>query len=157
MSEGRAKSDILRVTRVFVLLIYAVVLAYVVILSVAFVLQLLGASPTASFVDWIYRASARIMQPFRGMFPTQQVTSTSVFNASLLFAVIVYSLLGMLLHGAVTWLAVRIDELALRRSGAAAAPPAFSPATATASAGTAAGAPGGVETGIPRPSPGPYR
>src|SRR3978361_47765 len=108
MSNGRIRSGFLQGSRVVVWVVNAVVLAYLVILTIAFVLQLLGADPSASFVDWIYRASARVMQPFRGAFPTQQVTDSSVFNASLLFAAIVYSLLALLLNAALIWLSDRI-------------------------------------------------
>jgi|SRR3954447_9828548 len=152
MSDGQAKSGILRATRVLVWLIYAVVAAYSVILSIAFVLQLLGANPSASFVDWIYRSSARIMEPFRGMFPVEQVTSNSVFNASLLFAVILYSLVAMLLHGAVDWLSDRISLIAPRQR------PAAPPMAVSAPTGVPAAAPGDIDTAtVPRPSPERYR
>ena len=114
-SNGRIRSGFLQVSRVVVWAVDAVVLAYLVILMIAFVLQLLGADPSASFVDWIYQASARVMQPFRGAFPTQQVTDSSVFNASLLFAAIVYSLLALLLNAALIWLSDRIDAITARR------------------------------------------
>ena len=39
----------------------------------------------------MYQAADRIMEPFRGLFPTTQITDRAVFNASLLFAIIVYS------------------------------------------------------------------
>jgi len=103
-----AKSGVLRIARVLVWLVYAVVVAYTVILGTAFVLRLLGASPTADFVDWIYRATAKIMQPFRGMFPPEPVTGTSVFDASLLFALIVYSFLALFLQALVDWMSTRI-------------------------------------------------
>jgi len=107
---GEAKSAFLRIARVVVWLFYAVVAAYSIILGTAFVLRLLGASPTADFVEWIYRASAKVMQPFRGMFPPDPVTGESVFDASLLFAVIVYSFAAALLHGLIEWLTWRIYQ-----------------------------------------------
>ena len=84
------KRWILWVGRLFTLIIYLVFLAYAVIVGIAFVLQLLGANPEADFADWIYRAAASITEPFRGIFPTTQVSDRSTFNASLLFALIVY-------------------------------------------------------------------
>jgi uncharacterized protein YggT (Ycf19 family) len=132
MSGGRIRSGFLQVSRVLVWVVNAVVLAYLAVLTIAFVLQLLGADPSASFVDWIYRASARVMQPFRGAFPTQQVTDKSVFNASLLFAAIVYSLLALLLNAALIWLSDRIDAIAARRyvreSASQSWPPSGAPA-----------------------------
>jgi hypothetical protein len=102
------KRWILWVGRLFTLFIYAVFLAYAVIVGIAFVLQLLGANPDADFADWIYRAAANITEPFRGIFPTTQVTDRSTFNASLLFALIVYLVVAVILHGIVDWLARRI-------------------------------------------------
>ncbi len=124
MSGGDgAKSGVLRIARALVWLVYAVVVAYVMILGTAFVLRLLGASPTADFVDWIYRATAKIMQPFRGMFPPEEVTGTSVFDASLLFAVIVYSFLALFLQATVDWMSTRIYRIAERRQPPPMPPP----------------------------------
>jgi uncharacterized protein YggT (Ycf19 family) len=116
MSQGQTRSGILQVARVVILVIYAILMTYVLILLIAFGLRLFGASPTAPFVDWIYTASARMMQPFRGMFPTQQVTSKSVFDPSLLFAVLMYSIVAMLLHGVVDWLSDRIYGIEQRQA-----------------------------------------
>jgi uncharacterized protein YggT (Ycf19 family) len=102
------KRWILWVGRLFTLFIYVVFLAYAVIVGIAFVLQLLGANPEADFADWIYRAAANITEPFRGIFPTTQVTDRSTFNASLLFALVVYLVVAVILHGIVDWLARRI-------------------------------------------------
>jgi hypothetical protein len=98
------KRWILWVGKLFTLIIYAVLLAYAVIVGIAFVLQLLGANPNADFADWIYRAAANITEPFRGIFPTTPVTDRSVFNASLLFALIVYLIVAVFLHGLIDWL-----------------------------------------------------
>jgi uncharacterized protein YggT (Ycf19 family) len=124
--NGHPRSGFLRIARALVLLVYAVVMAYVVILSIAFFLQLLGASPTASFTDWVYRAAARIMEPFRGIFPTKQVSDESVFNASMLFAVVIYSLFATLLQAGVLWLSGHIYQ----RENAQGEPPAELPAAA---------------------------
>ena len=105
------KRWILWVGRLFTLIIYVVFLAYAVIVGIAFVLQLLGANPEADFADWIYRAAANITEPFRGIFPTTQVTDRSSFNASWLFALIVYLVVAVILHGIVDWLARRIAGL----------------------------------------------
>ena len=137
-----AKSGVLRVARALVWLVYAVVVAYSVILGTAFVLRLLGASPTADFVDWIYRATAKIMQPFRGMFPPEPVTGTSVFDASLLFALIVYSFLALFLQALVDWMSTRIYRIAEREQASAQYPPSQYPPSQ-----------GGPSQGAPGPSP----
>jgi len=97
------KRLILWVGRLITLFIYAVFLAYAVIVGIAFVLQLLGANPEADFAEWIYRAAANITEPFRGIFPSTEVTDRSTFNASLLFALIVYLVVAVILHGIVDW------------------------------------------------------
>ena len=102
------KRLILWVGRLITLFIYAVFLAYAVIVGIAFVLQLLGANPEADFAEWIYRAAANITEPFRGIFPSTEVTDRSTFNASLLFALIVYLVVAVILHGIVDWMARRI-------------------------------------------------
>ena len=102
------KRWILWVGKLVTLVVYLVFLAYAIIVGIAFVLQLLGANPTADFADWIYRAAESITQPFRGIFPTTQVTDRSFFNASWLFALIVYLILAVILHGIIDWLTRRI-------------------------------------------------
>ena len=102
------KRWILWVGKLVTLIVYAILLAYSVIVGIAFVLQLLGANPDADFADWIYRAAANITEPFRGIFPTTQVTDRSTFNASLLFALIIYLIVAVILHGIVDWLTRRI-------------------------------------------------
>jgi uncharacterized protein YggT (Ycf19 family) len=109
--DRKTKRWILWMGRLVVLVIYVIVFAYAVILAIAFVLRLLGANPDADFAEWIYTAAARIMEPFRGMFPTTEITERSVFDASLLFALLVYLFLGVLLNGAVDWLSRRIAGL----------------------------------------------
>ena len=102
------KRWILWVGKLVTLVVYLVFLAYAIIVGIAFVLQLLGANPTADFADWIYRAAENITQPFRGIFPTTQVTDRSTFNASLLFALMIYLIVAVLLHGVIDWLTRRI-------------------------------------------------
>jgi hypothetical protein len=125
---------ILRVAKGVTLFIYAVVIVNLVILSVGFVLRLFGASTDASFTRWVYRNVERIMEPFRGMFPSHPVTGRSVVDFSLLFAMIVYCIVGLALHAAVLWLAGRIADIQRRErrrqlaAHAAAAPAATAPA-----------------------------
>ena len=106
---------ILVIGKTVVLFLYLVFGAYVVILGIAFFLRLFGANPTADFAEWIYRASARIMEPFRGIFPTTELSDTSVFDASLLFAIVMYSIAVIILHGIVDWFAHRISRVDVER------------------------------------------
>src|SRR4029453_5466608 len=98
------KAWFLRATKALAGFAYIIVLVNLVLLTLGFVLQLFGASTDAEFTRWVYRSVARIMEPFRGMFPSHQVSDRSVFDASLLFAMIVYCILGLLLHALITWL-----------------------------------------------------
>ena len=113
---------LLRVARIVVLFVYAVVLVNLVLLSLGFVMRLFGASTDASFTRWVYRSVDRIMEPFRGMFPSQ-VSGDSVFDTSLLFAMIVYAMIGIALHLLVTWLASKV--MALRRQDRREAAPRY--------------------------------
>lgn len=64
------------------------------------------------------------------MFPSQPVTGRSVLDFSLLFAMVVYAIVGIALHAAVLWLAGKIAEIQRReRHRQLAARVAASPAT----------------------------
>ena len=89
-AEGSPMPAFLRLGRAVAWFLYAVVLAVVVILAIAFVLRLMGASTDASFTRWIYRSSESAMRPFRGIFPVKEVGDASVLDASLLFGAIAY-------------------------------------------------------------------
>ena len=112
---------LLRVAKGVVVFIYAVVLIDLVMLTFGFFLRLLGASPEAAFTRWVYRGVERIMQPFRGMFPTVE-SGQSVFDTSLLFAMVFYAVAAIALHGLVVWLTDKV--VAARRRHALAASPA---------------------------------
>lgn len=105
---------ILRIARGVVLFVYVVVFVNLVVLSLGFLLRLFGASTDASFTRWVYRNVDRIMEPFRGMFPSQAISDRSVLDVSLLFAMIVYAVVGIALHALVTWLAAKIAEIQRR-------------------------------------------
>jgi uncharacterized protein YggT (Ycf19 family) len=113
---------LLRAAKGLVLFIYAVVLIDLVMLTLGFFLRLLGASTEADFTRWVYRGVDRIMQPFRGIFPTVE-SGQSVFDASLLFAMIVYAVAALALHGLIAWLTDKV--IAARRRQALAASPSF--------------------------------
>src|SRR5512132_2563805 len=96
-----------KVAKVLLWLVYAWLLVNLVLLLLAFVLLLLGASPDASFVEWVYRSVQRTMAPFRGMFEPVPLSGQSVLDTSLLFAAIIYSLAALALRAAIDWLTVR--------------------------------------------------
>ena len=110
---------LLQAAKAVVVLVYAFVLIDLVLLTLAFFLRLFGASIDAEFTQWVYRSVERIMEPFRGMFPTHALSEQSVVDVSLLFAMIVYSILGIALHGLVVWLTGKIATLRQRQRIAA--------------------------------------
>lgn len=98
-----AAVTLFRIGRVIVYLVYALAVVSVVILTIAFFLKLFAANPGAPFVEWIYRSTDRIMQPFRGIFPAVQGGGRSVLDVSLLFAMLMYGLLALAVHALVEW------------------------------------------------------
>jgi uncharacterized protein YggT (Ycf19 family) len=126
----------LKVLRVLMLFVYVVFMAYVTILSIAFALRLFGVDPSSSFVRWINRSTDRIMEPFRGIYPGTPEDGTSVFDASLLFAIIVYSMLGALLAVGVDWISARLEpaRAAVQPPPPVPPPPTGVPSTTTAGA-----------------------
>jgi uncharacterized protein YggT (Ycf19 family) len=106
---------LLQAAKAVVVLIYAFVLINLVLLTLGFFLRLFGASTDAEFTRWVYRNVERIMEPFRGMFPSHAVSDVSVVDVSLLFAMIVYAIVGIALHALVEWLTGRIVGLRHRQ------------------------------------------
>jgi uncharacterized protein YggT (Ycf19 family) len=109
-SHARRVGPAYRISRALILFVYAFAVACIVILAIAFFLQLFKANDTAPFVDWVYRASRRIMQPFRGIFPSVTGEQGSVFDASMLFAMFMYGLLAFAMHGLIAWIDRKIAK-----------------------------------------------
>jgi len=110
---------LLRAMKGLVVFIYAVVLIDLVMLLLGFFLRLFGASTDAEFTRWVYRSVDRIMEPFRGMFPTVEGDGQSVLDVSLLFAAIVYTIAAIALNYLVVWLTDKIIALRRREQTAA--------------------------------------
>ena len=97
-------------------LVYAYVVFVEIILAFGFFFLLFGANQSSSFVEWVYRSLDRAMAPFRGMFTpidlgTTQGNVASVFDTSILFAMIVYGLLAVLVGGLIEWMSSRLARL----------------------------------------------
>jgi len=108
---------VLLVVRGVTYLVYGVIVAVEIILAVGFLLLLLGANPSTSFVEWWYRNLDRVMEPFRGIFTPIELGMTggndvpSIFETSVLFAMIVYLIVGIIISAAATWLSSRLNRL----------------------------------------------
>jgi len=98
-------------------LVYFYVLVVEIFLLFGFLLLLFGANSSASFVAWVYRNLDRAMDPFRGIFTPIELGTTggneveSVFDTSILFAMIVYAIVAIAVHAFIQWLTVRLHKL----------------------------------------------
>lgn len=101
---------IARVARALTYLVYAFVVAALVLLLLGFFLLLFGANPDAPFAEWVYRSLTLVLAPFRGLFEPVPLDGRSVLDVSILFAMIVYGLVVLLLHALIEWLSDRIHE-----------------------------------------------
>lgn len=102
--------------RVITWVVYVYVLIVEVILALGFLLLLLGADPSSGFVEWAYRSLDRAMRPFRGIFASIDLGVTgndvaSVFDTSVLFAMIVYGIIAIALSSLLHWLSSRVDRI----------------------------------------------
>ena len=135
-SKAHAKTILLKVAKVLLWLIYSWVVVVLVLLFLLFILRLLGADPTAGFVEWVYRATERAMAPFRGIFEPIVVSDDSVLDVSVLFAMIVYLFVALGMSLAVDWVTRRLlasihDEQRLELQAQAIARAAATPTDAT--------------------------
>jgi uncharacterized protein YggT (Ycf19 family) len=101
----------LKIARVIVWIVYALVLATAILLTLNFLLRLFGANSDNAFVVWVYRSTDRAMQPFRGIFPTHQLNdSSAALDFSVLFAALVYFIIALLLDIGLRWLTNRLHR-----------------------------------------------
>jgi hypothetical protein len=112
-------TGLIRAARFLTYLVYAFVLVALTILAFGFFLLLFGANPDASFAEWIYRSLARVMAPFRGIFEPVPLDGDSVLDPSILFAMIVYGLAGLLLSALIDWLTQRLTRARVRETAPA--------------------------------------
>jgi uncharacterized protein YggT (Ycf19 family) len=94
----------LRFSRALVWLIHAYFVLAAVILTLAFFLLLFGASTEASFTQWVYRSADRVMEPFRGIFPTAVGENGAVLDFAMLFAILMYGILAVAVGAFVAYL-----------------------------------------------------
>lgn len=79
-------------------IIYAIGGIIEAFVGLRFLLRLLGANPSAGFVQWIYDWSTPLVAPFAGIFGQQAtitgegVVTTSVFDWSAMIAFIIYGI-----------------------------------------------------------------
>ena len=105
----KTKAMLIKVCRALVWIVYAWVAVTIVLLFLAFLLQLLGADPTAGFVEFVYRSTQRAMAPFRGIFESVPLSDDSTLDISILFAIIVYSFVALGLGIALDWVTRKMN------------------------------------------------
>ena len=128
MAQRDMRVTIGTAAKVLLWFVYAWLVFNLVLLFLAFVLQLLGANPDAAFAEWVYRSVQRSMAPFRGLFEPIEVSDKSVLDTSLLFAMIVYGLITLFLKAGIDWLTEHVRR---RQRMLAAQPPSAYPGQAS--------------------------
>jgi hypothetical protein len=112
---GERKAALLT-ARVVSYLVYAYLIVVEIILLLGFVMLLFGANPSASFTQWVYRNLDRVMAPFRGIFTPIELgvggnDIPSIFETSVLFAMIVYGIVALALSSLIAWLTGRLYQI----------------------------------------------
>jgi uncharacterized protein YggT (Ycf19 family) len=152
-AQARRVAPVYWISRGIILFVYAFAITCIVILAMAFFLQLFNANQTAPFVDWVYRAARRIMQPFRGIFPSVEGEQGSVFDVSMLFAMFMYGLLALGLHALIAWIDRKIASIRYEAMWRPATTPAMTPDVVTIPAAAPAPPPAARVVASPPPSP----
>jgi uncharacterized protein YggT (Ycf19 family) len=75
-----------------------------IFLGLRVILRFFAANPTSSFVHWIYTSSNTLLEPFRGIFPTEVIGKNHVVDFSALFAMLVYGLIALAFLALLSWL-----------------------------------------------------
>lgn len=128
MVEAAAKVKGLRFAKVLTWLVYAFFVAATIVLTLAFFLLLFNASTSASFTQWVYRSANRVLEPFRGIFPSVTSDNGSVIDFAVVFAIIMYGILALVVHSIVLWL----DDQIRRRQAVYGQPQPLTPAVPNA-------------------------
>lgn len=100
----------IKVARALTYLVYFFSVTAIVFLCIGFVLLLFGANTDTAFVRFVYHIAAQFLEPFRGIFPPRQITDTSYFSASGLFAIVMYSFFAAAVHGLINWITLKEVE-----------------------------------------------
>jgi hypothetical protein len=85
-------------------------------LGLRLILKLFGANASNDFVNWVYETSNVLLDPFRGIFPTQVFKSTFVLELSTIFAMIIYAIIVMLLVYIVDFISQPIERVVKKKS-----------------------------------------
>ena len=71
----------------------------------------------------MYWRANRVLEPFRGIFPSVTNGKGSVIDFAVVFAIIMYGILALVIHAVVTWLDQKIVQSRAAAARAEATPP----------------------------------
>lgn len=94
----------IKISRILTYIVYGYSIVASTFLALGFALQLFGANYNTGFVQFVYKVAYEFLKPFRGIFPGHQVSDTSYFNSSALFAILMYMLLAVALHSLIAYI-----------------------------------------------------
>jgi hypothetical protein len=75
-----------------------------IVLGIRILLRLFAANPATSFVQFIYKTSADLLYPFRGIFPTPVIGNEYVLDTTAIFAIFMYLILLYLIESLVDYI-----------------------------------------------------
>jgi uncharacterized protein YggT (Ycf19 family) len=110
MAQRDAQVTVGTIAKGLLWFVYAWVIVSLVLLFLAFILQLFGANPDTGLAQWVYRSVERTMAPFRGLFEPITFGKQSVLDTSLLFAMIVYGFVALFLKAGIDWITDRVRQ-----------------------------------------------
>ena len=99
----------LKVSKVITYVMYIWIVFGIIVLGLRVFLLALSASPTASFVEFVYNTSASFLEPFRGIWPPKAINETGYLDVAAIFAMIVYALLAWALSELISYVQSKID------------------------------------------------
>lgn len=103
-----AKLMFIKFTRVVSYIVYGYAMIAVVFLTFGFFLLLFGANQSTPFVQFVYKGAYEFLQPFRGIFPTHQITETGYFSSAALFAIIFYLVFAAAVNSLISYITVKM-------------------------------------------------
>lgn len=105
-----SKLSIIKVARALTYLVYTWLIIATTFLFLGFILLLLSANPTTPFVHFVYQIAAHFLEPFRGMFPTHQISDTAYFSSAALFAIVFYSIIAFFVHALIDYITMKLRK-----------------------------------------------
>lgn len=101
----------LKISKVISFLLYAWIMFGVIMLLLRTFLLLTSASTSSGFVRWVYEVSADFLYPFRGIFPTKEVSDTGYLDTSAIFAIIIYLIIAWIVSAVLKSVQSKMDDI----------------------------------------------